>query len=512
MKKISFSILALLALSFWWACDKEVASGLEIEPYTYASLDLDGGDWKPVLLSNAAQIAVPAATLSGSPEYAAELASLKTQRANLTDAQKEAVKFWGANTIARWTTIACDLAAKYNLPPAPNADGTYSTPSAANPATYPYFPFANPPYAARAYAYFSGALYDALIVCWKAKKDNNRLAPYRYDNNIEPLLTPNDLPSYPSEDAVAAAVAQDILSAFFPVEKDNIAAMAAEAKSSRLWAGANVQSDIDAGDAIGRAVAQVFINRSKTDGMKNAIGNQALWDSLYQATTSRGDVAWLSQDAPSRPPMLPFFGNVKPWQIPSAAALRPGPPPAVGSPALEKDLEELRALQKGGLTAEQRRIAAFWADGPSTYTPPGHWNRTANELIVKYRLNPLRSARVLAYVNMAMCDAGIVCWHTKYYYFNPRPSQVDPSIKTFIGLPNFPAYTSGHSTFSGAAAAVLGHLFPGEATEMDRQAIEASESRIYGCIHYRTDCEVGLINGKAVGQYCIDRAKTDGGE
>ena len=56
---------------------------------------------------------------------------------------------------------------------------------------------------------------------------------------------------------------------------------------------------------------------------------------------------------------------------------------------------------------------------------------------------------------MAMFDAAICCWDVKMFYYNPRPSQVDPSIKTLTGVPNFPAYTSGHSTFSGAAASVL---------------------------------------------------------
>jgi len=59
--------------------------------------------------------------------------------------------------------------AKYNLPPYQNADGTYPIPSSANPFSYPFFPFSNPPYAARAYAYVSAAQYDALVACWYYK-------------------------------------------------------------------------------------------------------------------------------------------------------------------------------------------------------------------------------------------------------------------------------------------------------------------------------------------------------
>jgi membrane-associated phospholipid phosphatase len=113
---------------------------------------------------------------------------------------------------------------------------------------------------------------------------------------------------------------------------------------------------------------------------------------------------------------------------------------------------------------------------------------------------------------MALMDAGIVCWDTKYFYFNPRPTQIDGSIKTTTGIPNFPAYISGHSTFSGAAATVLGHIIPEKATQYTAMAAEASMSRIYGGIHYRTDCSTGLVVGKNIGNYAVQRATTDGAE
>jgi membrane-associated phospholipid phosphatase len=87
---------------------------------------------------------------------------------------------------------------------------------------------------------------------------------------------------------------------------------------------------------------------------------------------------------------------------------------------------------------------------------------------------------------------------------------LNPNIKTLTGIPNFPSYISGHSTFSGAAAAILGHIVPERATAYSAMANEASMSRLYGGIHYRADCEVGLTVGKNVGNYAIERAKTDG--
>jgi membrane-associated phospholipid phosphatase len=113
---------------------------------------------------------------------------------------------------------------------------------------------------------------------------------------------------------------------------------------------------------------------------------------------------------------------------------------------------------------------------------------------------------------MSEMDAGITCWDTKYFYFYPRPTQMDADIKTLTGIPNFPAYASGHSTFSAAASTILGHLFPDDAANLDAMAKEASVSRLYGGIHYSMDCQAGLTAGTAIGNFAIARAKTDGGE
>jgi len=110
-----------------------------------------------------------------------------------------------------------------------------------------------------------------------------------------------------------------------------------------------------------------------------------------------------------------------------------------------------------------------------------------------------------------MMDAAVVCWDIKYHYFNPRPTQIDPSIKTFTGIPNFPSYVSGHSVFSGAAAAILGYLLPENAVKYSSMANEAAMSRLMGGIHYRVDCETGMTVGANIGNYAIQRAESDGG-
>jgi hypothetical protein len=209
--------------------------------------------------------------------------------------------------------------------------------------------------------------------------------------------------------------------------------------------------------------------------------------------------------------MLPNYGAVRNWLFNDVTkiAIRPPAPPQLGSEEFEKAINELKDYSKN-LTREQFRIVSFWADGTGTYTPPGHWNRIASDLIVKNKMNELRAARTLALMNMAVVDAGVCCWETKFYYYIPRPSLVDPSIKTSTGCPNFPSYTSGHSTFSGAASTVLGYIFPAEKASLEAMAQEASISRVYGAIHYRFDCDAGLKCGKEIGQFAVSLGRADG--
>jgi hypothetical protein len=288
---------------------------------------------------------------------------------------------------------------------------------------------------------------------------------------------------------------------------------AAEAEKYRMLAGANVRSEIVAGEALGRSVAQAFAARGRADNTGKAVGTPADWAKLEADCRAKGEMPWLSLESPLRPPMLPFYGNVKAFLFDSATcvALRPGPPPLTGSEQLKKETEEIYNYVTKP-TREQIGIVHYWADGAGTYTPPGHWNAIAAEDFIGKNFSEVRWARNLALLNMAVMDAGIVCWNTKYYYFNPRPTQVNPAIKTLTGIPNFPSYISGHSTFSGAAAQILGHIIPERAQAYAAMAEEASVSRMYGGIHYRSDCYVGLEVGKKVGDYAVKRAQTDGAE
>ncbi|MEQ1678545.1 MAG: phosphatase PAP2 family protein [Chitinophagaceae bacterium] len=514
MKKINL-LYILLAAVLLHSCSKDITErNMDFPALQPASTDINAGTWRPILLTGPTEFPVAAPIATTTPDYIAQVNEIKSFQAKMTGDEKNSVKYWSAGAVLRWNEILRELVALHNLPPYQNADGTYPFPSANNPLAYPQFPFANPPYAARAYAYVAAAQYDALVAAWHYKNLYNRAAPYNVDPSVNVLIPKSALPSYPSEDAVVIGVTTELLKLLFPGDQEFIQLKAEEHKRARIIAGANVRSDLEAGEVLGKSVAQKFVTRARGDRAGAAIGNQALWTQMENDAIARGEIPWISQESPKRPPMLPLFGRVKTFLFDSltmVTTIRPAAPPSTSSQQFKDELAEVYSFSKNP-TREQIRIAHFWADGLSTYTPPGHWNAVATEDFVKQNFSEVRWARNMGLLNMAMMDAAIACWDAKFLYFNPRPSQMDPRIKTTTGLPNFPSYISGHSTFSAAAATILGHIIKSRAADYTAMAREASDSRMYGAIHYRSDCAKGLETGNKVGGYAIARALTDGAE
>ncbi len=511
--KINLSLWMLaVATLMIVSCQKELPVQASFTAYTYAGTDPDGGEWIPVLIASPSDIALDAPTDIISEAYLAELAALKSATASLTSDQEAAIAYWTNNPALRWNEIALELIAKYNLIPGPNADGTYTLPNPATPEGPPPFPFAHPPYACRALAYLSVAQFDGMITAWHYQQLYNRPSPQELDPDIPSAYPDNDLPSYPAEGAVIAAISRDILSALFPLEKDYLTAKAAEHMASLQWAGKHVSSDITAGESIGVAIAAIAKTRAGSDGMKNAQAPKPVSDSIQAEAFARFGWQWNNIEDPARPVGLaPLFGRVQLWNTPSVESVRPPVPPAPGSDAFQDAASELTDIADH-MTVTRRSIANFWSDGLGTYTPPGHWNRIAKDFVIEHQMNPLRTARTLAYMNMALMDAGITCWDAKYYYHYPRPIHLIEGFQTILGTPNFPSYPSGHSTFSAAAAEVLAYIFPDKAALVRDWAIEAAESRIYGGIHWRFDASSGTTQGVQVGQYSVQLAVADGAD
>lgn len=491
-------------------CDRAVHPTEVLPPLDAASLDATAGSWRMIVLTGPTQFSVAAPTAVTSTAYTAEVDAIRTAQAGLTDAQRATIAYWSGGGVLRWNQILRELVARYNLPPAPAADGSYPVPDAENPFADPNYPFANPAYAARAYSYVSAAQSDALKAAWYWKYQYTRPSPAKVDSRVAALMPISDLPSYPSEDAVLSGVTVEMLKVLFPAAVEEITQRAAEERNAALWSGKATASDIAAGLALGKSVAAVFVARAAGDGMRTAGGSIALWKSLADAAVARGEIPWVSQESPARPPMLAGFGQVRTWMLTPAqlVAERPAAPPSTSSAQMAKELAEVK-YTTDHLTREQLAIASKWNDGAGTYTPPGHWNDIASEYVRDARMSEVRAARSFALLNMAMHDAAVGCWESKFFYFNPRPSQLDPSIKTPIGLPNFPSYSSGHSTFSAAATVVLSYLFPAAGADFAAMRDEAAISRLYGGIHYRSDIENGKVHGTRIGAYTVQFAQQD---
>ncbi len=364
----------------------------------------------------------------------------------------------------------------------------------------------DPPLASRGYALTSIAMYDALVAAYHWKYEYERRAPA----TAQPLVPAAPDPSYPSEHAVIAGAASRVLTYLFPERPIGLFdELAEKAATSRVVAGVNYRSDVDAGLALGRAVADKVIARARADG------SEAQWDGNRPPGIGRGPQFWEPPPGAVTPPTQPLAGRWKTWVLRSGDQLRPPPPPPHGSPehlAAVREVMNVRAQ----LTPDQERIARFWAGGQGSSLPPGLWNQIAQEYIAGARLTTPRAARLLAALNAAEHDAAVATWDTKFAYWTARPMNairdlgLDPEFKSFLPTPVFPSYVSGHSTYSAAASEVLSYLFPQKAADFRARAQEAAVSRLYGGIHYRSDNEVGLQVGTKVGQFTVARARQDG--
>ncbi len=422
MKKIILYSTIISAITFLNSCSKKIEEANLLYPAINPSrVDANAGAWKPILLTAANEFTIAAPVATASPDYVVQLNEIKSFQNELTPEERQLVNYWGAGAVLRWNEIMRELVAKHNVPPYQNPDGTYPLPNAANPLAYPTFPFANPPYAARAYAYLSAAQYDACIAGYYYKSFYNRAAPFNVDANIQTLLPKSTLPSYPSEDAVVMGASAELLKLLFPGDQDFINQKAEEHKRARLIAGANVRSDLDAGEALGKLVAAKFVARARGDRAGAAVGNSTIWAQQEADCIARGEVPWISQESPKRPGMLVLFGRVRTFLFDSltlVTVVRPPAPPSTSSTQFKNELEEVYQFSKN-LTREQLRIAHFWADGISTYTPPGHWNYIAANDFVQQNFSEARWARNMALLNMSLMDAAIACWDAKYNYYSP---------------------------------------------------------------------------------------------
>jgi membrane-associated phospholipid phosphatase len=201
-------------------------------------------------------------------------------------------------------------------------------------------------------------------------------------------------------------------------------------------------------------------------------------------------------------PVEPGAGSWKTWLLNSGSEMRlPAPPDESGTRA---ELEELRGLAARRDAALDR--IAYWDAGSGPY----RWNEIAIEHTnVKNNLGNNFGGRALALVNVAIYDAVVAAWDSKYAHNRPRPSELDPSLPTAVDVPRSPSYPCEHAVAAGAASAVLGYLFPTEAPALDALAEEAAQSRVLAGVQYPSDARAGLDLGRAVAARVIEYAGAD---
>jgi hypothetical protein len=334
MKKILIPITGLsLMVILSVGCNKNISNRTDnTAALSTDNNDLGAGSWKPVFLSRADSFPVAAPDAINSTSYKADLNEIKALQQNLTKDEESKIKYWAAGGVLRWNEIMRDLMAKYNLPTVTNAAGNYPAPDANNPFAYPLFPFTNPPYAGRAYAYVSGAQYDALIACWYYKTKYNQAAPYKNDSSVDAkFINKTDLPSYPSEAAVLAGAAAEMMKLLFPGEIANIQQKATEQEQAAIASGAATRAAVVAGDALGRKVAQLYITRARGDHAGTAGGNPTIWTNFETIAMGLGETPWVSLRFPDGLPCCrcsakccPVFLIQQPFLL-SDQALLPAP-------------------------------------------------------------------------------------------------------------------------------------------------------------------------------------------
>lgn len=384
-----------------------------------------------------------------------------------------------------------------------------------NTATY------SPPVASRAFAYLGVTVFEALATGNPALRS---LA-----GQVEGLgPVPARQGSEHNEAVVLdAALAHAMAAHFGNTGPAGQRAMAAMTRDMSARAAEGLAEDVVARSvAHGVAVSAHILDWSKGDGGA-VIENMGFPDG-YTLGGEPGDWVPTSTQGLQQAPLLPDWGRNRPFAIPRMGAC--DLPPALpyseepGS-AFHAEAMVVYDISKTR-TDEQKLIARFWSDDPMmSPTPPGHWVSIMLGIFDRDATPVDRQAEVLALLGMAISDGFVQCWRSKYEHDLLRPVTyirrvIDPKWEPLLITPPFPEYPSGHSTQSGAAAAVLEGLYgPGfafdDATHEEeglgvrsfagfwQAAEEAAMSRLYGGIHFPAANVNGLKQGRCVAGHIL---------
>jgi len=239
--------------------------------------------------------------------------------------------------------------------------------------------------------------------------------------------------------------------------------------------------------------------------------------------------------------LFPGLGKVVPWTMRRNDQFQPADFIDPASPEFAKQFDYVRKIGCVGSdirTEDESLIALFWEDGPWGITPPGHFIYIAMQVLQDQGMDFLDTARAFALLGMTQADAAINAWNSKYHHDVLRPEtairfransfgnssaavQQESGWKSYIPTPNFPAYTSGHSTFGAVGAemtalllgtdeVVFSHESPDQIgwpqltgktrhwTSLSQAAEEIGLSRLYGGVHWELDHTAGMTAGREI--------------
>lgn len=376
-----------------------------------------------------------------------------------------------------------------------------------------------PPVAARAFGYTGLALYESLV---EGIPNKNSLSGQLNEFKIRVKLK-NGEHHWPS---VANAALYTMINYFYSnTTKKNVEKITnLHEKYIAIHRTSATKEVINKSINLGNEVAKEILNYAKYDGGYEAYLHN--FPDNYAPTSSIA--SWIPTPPYYSPALQPYWGSNRPFLSENIEPVQPIEPPEFS--ANTNSLFYKRAMEAylavNNLTREQKIIAEFWADDPTTTaTPPGHSISILNQLLKENKSNLAFAVEAYAKLSIALSDAFISCWKTKYETSVLRPvtyinKYIDPSWESFLITPPFPEYTSGHSVQSGALAVILTDLFgekytfydkthidrtdingePREFSNFYEMAEEAAISRLYGGIHYHEAIYLGLEQGYKIGE------------
>ncbi|KAF2075491.1 hypothetical protein CYY_003227 [Polysphondylium violaceum] len=316
-------------------------------------------------------------------------------------------------------------------------------------------------------------------------------------NNVSDI-TDNYQPNYKDVEKAISFAAYRVIVDLFPLSKDQL-----DSKMTSYSYDINDKSiDLSQASGVGNMAAIKLFEFRHTDGsnQKGEFTGKNYTD--YTNYGPRNDPQpaiprYIDNWQPLRVPLktgntstqnfaTPHWSMVKPFGMKVGSQLRPTtPPPYSSGPSLEqlkKSAYELINIT-AHMTDEIKAISEYWADGPESVLPPGHWNLFAQWVSQRDQHDIAKDVKLFFMLGNAVMDAGISCWDTKRFYDNARPATMIPYLfngtkitgwngvckenvtfdlanwypyqNIYVYSPPFSDYTSGHSTFSEASAEIL---------------------------------------------------------